>query len=240
MNDTFGAFCKGSEMSLELIKLYSISKDEEIINFLGEATQKMKLLSHSWDLSSLLIKPIQRILKYPLLLKRLHSLTPNTSPEFIILGDVCIQIEKVAVSVDQMKRRKDVVDKYVKGKQTNISHGISKKWNRGTQVLKNKTVGEAGERYEEYEALMVRFDLLLGNTLVLNRKCFNWLDVVKEMGERDLGILASLEESFATGSSVEYESNIKDLQIHRKRRQDLNNAAQHVAVTFLLNDRKSP
>lgn len=52
--------------------------DPEFKAFLDERNPKQQ---HSYTLESYLIKPIQRVLKYPLLLKELYSLTDPDSEE---------------------------------------------------------------------------------------------------------------------------------------------------------------
>ncbi|KAL0182585.1 hypothetical protein M9458_021960, partial [Cirrhinus mrigala] len=52
--------------------------DPEFKAFLAERNPRQQ---HSSTLESYLIKPIQRVLKYPLLLRELHSLTDPDSEE---------------------------------------------------------------------------------------------------------------------------------------------------------------
>lgn len=59
---------------------------------------------HSTALESYLIKPIQRILKYPLLLQQLKSLSPSNSDEQQHLIEALIGMEKVAEHINEMQR----------------------------------------------------------------------------------------------------------------------------------------
>lgn len=59
---------------------------------------------HSSTLESYLIKPIQRILKYPLLLQQLRNLTDPNSPEHEHLVDALKGMEKVAEHINEMQR----------------------------------------------------------------------------------------------------------------------------------------
>ncbi|PVG00358.1 hypothetical protein CPB86DRAFT_222203 [Serendipita vermifera] len=52
-----------------------------MINYIEHTKAIASTHSNSWDLNSLLIKPIQRFLKYPLLLETLLSSTPDTHPD---------------------------------------------------------------------------------------------------------------------------------------------------------------
>ncbi|XP_029352626.1 T-lymphoma invasion and metastasis-inducing protein 2 [Echeneis naucrates] len=59
---------------------------------------------HSSSLESYLIKPVQRVLKYPLLLRELVSLTDPESPEHTHLTDALRAMEKVASHINEMQK----------------------------------------------------------------------------------------------------------------------------------------
>ncbi|XP_031784765.1 protein still life, isoform SIF type 1 isoform X4 [Nasonia vitripennis] len=59
---------------------------------------------HSSTLESYLIKPIQRILKYPLLLQQLRNLTDERSEEHLHLIEALKGMEKVAEHINEMQR----------------------------------------------------------------------------------------------------------------------------------------
>lgn len=69
-------------MGMRCIKCFllviSAKTDSDFKAFLDERNPKQQ---HSSTLESYLIKPIQRVLKYPLLLKELYSLTDPDSEE---------------------------------------------------------------------------------------------------------------------------------------------------------------
>ncbi|CAK6969604.1 rho guanine nucleotide exchange factor TIAM2 [Scomber scombrus] len=59
---------------------------------------------HSCTLESYLIKPVQRVLKYPLLLRELVSLTDPESPEHTHLTEALRAMEKVASHINEMQK----------------------------------------------------------------------------------------------------------------------------------------
>ncbi|XP_034756024.1 T-lymphoma invasion and metastasis-inducing protein 2-like isoform X2 [Etheostoma cragini] len=59
---------------------------------------------HSSSLESYLIKPVQRVLKYPLLLRELVSLTDPKSPEHTHLTEALRAMEKVATHINEMQK----------------------------------------------------------------------------------------------------------------------------------------
>ncbi|KAF8161375.1 hypothetical protein B0H34DRAFT_700687 [Crassisporium funariophilum] len=66
-------------------------------------------LSHAWDISSLLIKPVQRLLKYPLLLGAIIDETPDSHPDKENLRTARVRMEEVARNVNEERRRAEVV-----------------------------------------------------------------------------------------------------------------------------------
>ncbi|KAF7325303.1 DH domain-containing protein [Mycena venus] len=66
-------------------------------------------LSHAWDLSSLLIKPVQRLLKYSLLLTAIIDATAPTHPDRPHLVNARTAMEDVARAVNEGRRRAEVV-----------------------------------------------------------------------------------------------------------------------------------
>lgn len=76
----------------------------------------------SWDLGSLLIKPVQRVLKYPLLLREILALTSPEHLDHDDLASALKEIEDVAENINEIKRRKDIVEKIIgEKKKTEIS-----------------------------------------------------------------------------------------------------------------------
>ncbi|KAF8911579.1 hypothetical protein CPB84DRAFT_1762280 [Gymnopilus junonius] len=66
-------------------------------------------VSHAWDLASLLIKPVQRLLKYPLLLNAILVETPDAHPDKENLRKAREGIEELARNVNEGRRRAEVV-----------------------------------------------------------------------------------------------------------------------------------
>nr|KAF6499026.1 Rho guanine nucleotide exchange factor 38 [Molossus molossus] len=103
-------------------------------------------------MGSLMIKPIQRVTKYPLLLCELRKATPASHPDFRALEGACAAVRDINVNINEFKRRKDLVLKYKKNDEDeslreklsklNI-HSISKKSKRVTNYLKILTRGES-------------------------------------------------------------------------------------------------
>lgn len=60
------------------------------------------------DLGSLMIRPVQRVMKYPLLLRELRAATPASHPDAAALRDALAAVRDVNVNINELKRRKDL------------------------------------------------------------------------------------------------------------------------------------
>ncbi|XP_074535449.1 rho guanine nucleotide exchange factor TIAM1-like [Halichoeres trimaculatus] len=95
----YSAFCAShTKVPKVLVKAKT---DADFKAFLDERNPKQQ---HSSTLESYLIKPIQRVLKYPLLLRELHSLTDPDSEEHYHLDVAMKAMNKVASHINEMQK----------------------------------------------------------------------------------------------------------------------------------------
>ncbi|CAM4730036.1 unnamed protein product [Leuciscus chuanchicus] len=95
----YSAFC-ASHTKVPKV-LTKAKTDPEFKAFLAERNPRQQ---HSSTLESYLIKPIQRVLKYPLLLRELHSLTDPDSDEHYHLDVAMKAMNKVASHINEMQK----------------------------------------------------------------------------------------------------------------------------------------
>lgn len=76
---------------------------------LNECWAVIKNQTHAWNLDSMLIKPVQRITKYPLLFEDLLSCTTPVHPDYFNIRSAAELAKTIATEIDEAKRRKDVV-----------------------------------------------------------------------------------------------------------------------------------
>uniref|UniRef100_A0A3Q3LRB6 TIAM Rac1 associated GEF 1b n=1 Tax=Mastacembelus armatus TaxID=205130 RepID=A0A3Q3LRB6_9TELE len=95
----YSAFCAShTKVPKVLVKAKT---DSDFKAFLDQRNPKQQ---HSSTLESYLIKPIQRVLKYPLLLKELYSLTDPDSEEHYHLDVAMKAMNKVASHINEMQK----------------------------------------------------------------------------------------------------------------------------------------
>ncbi|KAF4794872.1 Rho guanine nucleotide exchange factor 38 [Turdus rufiventris] len=155
LEDTYKIYCYHHDDAHTMLEYYE--KDEELKQHLRDCVQSLKKRYEEegkpnlMDLGSLLIKPVQRLMKYPLLLRELLHSTPASHPDHEVLQDALFAMKNINVNINELKRRKDLVMKYRKNdddetlkekfSRLNI-HSISKKSKRVTSHLKILTRGE--------------------------------------------------------------------------------------------------
>ncbi|XP_029798318.1 rho guanine nucleotide exchange factor 38 [Suricata suricatta] len=156
LEDIYKIYCYHHDEAHSVLESYE--KEEELKQHLSHCIQSLKKIymqegkPNLLDMGSLMIKPIQRVMKYPLLLCELQGSTPPSHPDFRALGDAFTAVKDINVNINEFKRRKDLVLKYkkndedesLKDKLSKLNiHSISKKSKRVTNHLKILTRGES-------------------------------------------------------------------------------------------------
>ncbi|KAG8188453.1 hypothetical protein JTE90_008018 [Oedothorax gibbosus] len=93
--------CKGGLRNKDHVCPGAGEGNSALLEFLQSRNPKGQ---HSFSLESYLIKPIQRILKYPLLLQQLKHLTDPSSQEHLHLSEALKGMERVAEHINEMQR----------------------------------------------------------------------------------------------------------------------------------------
>ncbi|XP_008582121.1 PREDICTED: rho guanine nucleotide exchange factor 38, partial [Galeopterus variegatus] len=156
LEDIYKVYCYHHDEAHGVLESYE--KEEELKQHLSHCIQSLKKIymqegkPNLLDMGSLMIKPIQRVMKYPLLLCELRNSTPLSHPDYRALEDAFAAVKDINVNINELKRRKDLVLKYkkndedesLKDKLSKLNiHSISKKSKRVTNHLKILTRGES-------------------------------------------------------------------------------------------------
>lgn len=142
-------------------------QEVELYRVLQRALEKMRSRTNCFDIQSVLIKPVQRILKYPLLLNELIKCTVDTNPDKPGLLRAIKMITDLATNINELKRRKDLVVKYRNeaDRQSSFSsrlsklnmHTLKKKYSRFNFKF-SSTIGLAKEsKDEDFEQVVHHF-----------------------------------------------------------------------------------
>nr|XP_035920974.1 dynamin-binding protein isoform X4 [Halichoerus grypus] len=216
LEGTYKVYCQNHDEAISLLEIYE--KDEKIQKHLQDSLADLKSLYTEWgctnyiNLGSFLIKPVQRVMRYPLLLMELLNSTPESHPDKAPLTSAVLAVKEINVNINEYKRRKDLVLKYRKGDEDSLMekisklniHSIIKKSNRVSSHLKHLTgfapqikdeaFEETEKNFRMQERLIKSFirDLSLYLQHIRESACVKvvaavsmW-DVCMEKGHRDL------------------------------------------------------
>ncbi|KAG8880308.1 hypothetical protein FRB97_000921 [Tulasnella sp. 331] len=92
-----------------LAQFQSLPPSPALTNYISTTRVLTTSHTHAWDIPSLLIKPVQRLLKYPLLLNTIYADTAEDHPDKATLLEAKDRIEEVARMVNEGRRRWEVV-----------------------------------------------------------------------------------------------------------------------------------
>jgi hypothetical protein len=85
------------------------TQNPELLGWVMACFQHCPNLTTAWDLDSLLIKPVQRMLRYPLLLSELIEKTVPDHPDLTMLRQAKDAIIKIAERIDVAKKRQETL-----------------------------------------------------------------------------------------------------------------------------------
>lgn len=140
-------------------KLQILQGNPKVDIWLRECRDWAADLTTAWDLDSLLVKPVQRILKYPLLLNELLAATPTDHPDHAQLLNARTEVTNVSIRINDMKKRVDVVGQVVgrKRNQSDVRAGLSKAFGRRTEKFRQQVGMSDLVEDKEYDALSHSF-----------------------------------------------------------------------------------
>ncbi|KAH7912737.1 hypothetical protein BJ138DRAFT_1100071 [Hygrophoropsis aurantiaca] len=104
-----------------LAHLQALPSSPALTAYLERTRTLASSLTHAWDLPSLLIKPVQRLLKYSLLLGAIIDETAESHPDKVNLRTARTQMEEVARGVNEDRRRWEVVKEILNAKASDAS-----------------------------------------------------------------------------------------------------------------------
>lgn len=131
-------------------RLIQIQEDTAVKVWLSECNEVAKELTTAWNLDSLLIKPMQRITKYPNLIVQLLEHTPHDHPDREALVTAKIALENAILDINKTKKNFELVGQIVgrKRKESDVKAGIARAF--GKRVDKLQTSGSRIPEDAEY------------------------------------------------------------------------------------------
>ncbi|KAG9275770.1 rho guanine nucleotide exchange factor 38 [Astyanax mexicanus] len=164
IEEVYKIYCYHHDEASALLKSYN--QQEEIQQLFRTCVSALKQIydqqgkPNLLDMGSLIIKPVQRVMKYPLLLAELWQATPPDHPDHHPLQEALTAAKIINININEFKRRKDIVLKYkrsdyegsLKGRLNKFNiHTLRKKTERITGYFKILTGVEPQVRDEVFD-----------------------------------------------------------------------------------------
>ncbi|CAN9509258.1 unnamed protein product [Ophioblennius macclurei] len=171
LEDVYKIYCQNHDDAISLLENYE--KDENIQRHVLECLERLRAIYREWgktnyiNLGSFLIKPVQRVMRYPLLLMELLGATPESHHDRAQLAEAVQAVKEINGNINEYKRRKDLVMKYRKGDEDTFidkisklsMHSIIKKSNRVSSHLKHLTGISHQVKDEDFDEAEKKFRL---------------------------------------------------------------------------------
>ncbi|KAB7505438.1 Dynamin-binding protein [Armadillidium nasatum] len=217
--DVYKVYSSNNSLSVgPLLKRYQEGGDpQEFLKWvLTELRQhKINLL----DMQAVLIKPVQRVLKYPLFIDSLLQNTPATHPDFKNLEAAKNQMLNVAKEINEYTKRLDLVAKYRHGSQNSLGQMIQKVTMRsfakkGSRIRTriSATIGLISKtkdlRFEEEEA---KFRALIKSSMALTEQGTKLVETIRGRHKAELALMQAVTSALVKDSNISYIGALKDI-----------------------------
>ncbi|KAI0482978.1 hypothetical protein GGR56DRAFT_218316 [Xylariaceae sp. FL0804] len=128
-------FLKNSDNAAK--RLIQIQEDPTVQVWLNECNEVARDLTKAWNLDSLLIKPMQRITKYPNLIIQLLHETPANHPDRPALELAKVSLETAIEEINKTKKNFELVGQIVgrKRKESDVRAGFARAFGKRVDKL---------------------------------------------------------------------------------------------------------
>ncbi|UJO16888.1 Dynamin-binding protein [Fulvia fulva] len=193
MEQVYGAYLRNHDAANQ--RLSAIQNIMTVKCWLDECHANASDITAAWDLDSLLVKPTQRVAKYPMLLQQLLETTPADHPDHEDLKTAAKDAISMLTRINDAKKRADIVDQIVNPsktrKESDIRSGLAKAFGRRTEKLKERVGIAEVFQDPEFDELAHKF----GGHFIRLQICMR--DVQDYVHRADKAI--ELVNSYATG-----------------------------------------
>ncbi|EGG03819.1 uncharacterized protein MELLADRAFT_109034 [Melampsora larici-populina 98AG31] len=201
-----------------------------LMDYLNYCNELSRGCTTAWDLSSLLIKPVQRCMKYPLLLDQISQLTPLDHPDRHQLEEAKNGMIAVADSINEAKRRCEHIEEIMGSKSfphMSIKRPSSKKgrtpiMNIGTPIQNRPLMVREEQRIaitEDLNKMIKRIYKSRQSVIELPEVILDWSSKMNQMSKQS----SRLVKAFKTFYTLHQSSGNADFKY-------LNAYQQHVAL----------
>nr|XP_003404641.2 rho guanine nucleotide exchange factor 37 isoform X1 [Loxodonta africana] len=159
----YKVYCASCDQALLLVETYR--KDPELQREIQGIIEAVVPQARASGLGFLLVTPLQRITKYPLLLQKILENTAPDASAYPVLQRATSALQDVNANINEYKMRKEVASKYTRVEQLTLrerlarinTHSFSKKTTRLSQLLKQEAGLVPRTEDKEFDDLEERF-----------------------------------------------------------------------------------
>lgn len=215
--ETYKVYCANHNITVEpLMKKYEQETESALFLqwVLKELQQhKIQLL----DMRSVLIKPLQRVLKYPLFLDRLVRETPEDHPDHSDLLEAKTVMANAAKEINEYTKRLDLINKYrvvsdqsFQGRIQKLSlHSMYKRSSRFTTLISEMLGIMVQTKDPDFDKEVDKFRSMQRCAVVLSQDMDALLQGVKARHRGELGVVKGfLETLLQAGMEVKSLHNV--------------------------------
>ncbi|KAA8576546.1 hypothetical protein EYC84_006653 [Monilinia fructicola] len=181
MQEVYTEFLKNSELAADRLKI--LSADPAVDVWLIECNNVAKDLTAAWDLDALLVKPVQRVTRYQLLLDNLVKYTAEDHPDFNALTIASRELLNLLKNIDKLKERIQVVGKIVgrKRKESEVRLGLAKAFGRRSEKLTSNVVRPHDDEtfiklHEKFGHDYLRLQVVMRDVEYYTRQVATWVN----------------------------------------------------------------
>ncbi|KAK5097487.1 hypothetical protein LTS08_006900 [Lithohypha guttulata] len=184
-------------------RLEALQKSTTAQDWLKECRDNSSDITNAWNLDALLVKPVQRITKYPLLLRELIDATVDDHPDLSTLKRVLTNMTDINIRINDVKKHAEMLDQAINRKrgQSDVRTGFSKAFGRRAEKLRQH-VGIT-EMYEdtEYDKLRIAYDNNYVQLMVVANDCLSYDKGITQWVNKMVEVAAAAEAWVDVGHS---------------------------------------
>lgn len=154
----YGNYLKNHDAANQ--RLSALQSNPTVKCWLDECHNNASDITSAWDLDSLLVKPTQRVSKYPLMLQQLLDSTPSDHPDHDALKAASKDSIAMLTRINEAKKRADLVEQMIgrnKGKESDVRTGLAKAFGRRTEKLRERVGINEAFQDADFDALAHKF-----------------------------------------------------------------------------------
>ncbi|KAI1621457.1 hypothetical protein EDD37DRAFT_652822 [Exophiala viscosa] len=176
-------------------RLEVLQASTAVREWLKECKENSSDITNAWSLDALLVKPIQRITKYPLLLHQLVETTVETHPDLSFLRRALSEITDVNGRINEVKKHTELVDQVLnrKRKESDVRNGLTKAFGRRAEKLRQHVGINEMYEDEEYARLKIKYDNNIAHLFLVSKDCQGYIDAMRQWVLRMCELAAAAE-----------------------------------------------